>query len=59
MGTPEQHTKIDLLKSQGYEWDRHLSASSAAVVMKKGSDIWVMTLDGGIHHNPESITVQL
>jgi len=55
MPTIEQNNKIQMLQKQGYIWDEQLSISYAAVVLKKGDDLWVFGLDGTISNNPKTI----
>lgn len=57
MGTIEQHLKITNLKKIGYKWTKELSCAYAAVVLSKGSDIYVFTLDGEILHNPATTII--
>ncbi len=49
--TKEQQESIDFYVNQGYTWDRELSASLCAVVIKKDNVIHVYDLDGVIHLN--------
>jgi hypothetical protein len=49
--TKEQLDKLVELKKKGYVWDKQMSISCAGVVYKKGEDIWIFDLEGGIHHN--------
>ena len=57
MGTIEQHIKINYLKSEGYIWNKQLSAAYCAVVLSKNNDLWVFGLTGEIDHNPVGIKV--
>lgn len=57
--TKEQLEKTEELRKQGYVWDKNMSIACAGVVMKKGDDIWIFDLEGGIHHNPQMVRIQV
>ena len=57
--TAEQDSKMKQLMKQGYMWDKPMSASSAAVVLRKGNDLWFFGMQGEIDHNPQITTIKL
>lgn len=51
--------KISSLKLDGYIWDKQLSISYVGVVMRKGKDIYVFDMEGNVHHNPETLVINV
>jgi len=55
--------KMTELRDSGYEWDKALSISYCGVVLTKlvdkQLDIWVFDLEGGLHHNPDTVVINV
>ncbi len=50
--TQEQNNKIDMLLLEGYRFDNALTIPHNGIVLVKGEEIWVFTLEGDIIQNP-------
>lgn len=60
--TPQQlanknDAQMKKLQSKGYVWDKKLSVSYAGVVLRLGTDLYIFDMEGNVHHNPETITI--